>query len=495
MTLILTHRCNLACGYCYAGEHVRRDMDAATLDRAVDLLFADGADRAQLSFFGGEPFLAFDAMRRAVARAERHARAAGARLAVQCTTNATALGPEQVAFVREHGIRCTVSIDGVRAAHDLNRPRAGGGSSYDQVRAGLRRLVRTGCAPDALMVISPQTVPYVYASVSELWAEGVGMVRANLVLDAPWTAEDRDELREQLLAVGWELLARRTRGEAVAFEPFERAMRPVRRKPAGGRRPHVVVATSGHLYPCAPMVGEDRDDGREAALRVGHLDDGAPAIARRAAACGVGCDDGRGCACAAYLETGDPGTPGPNGRWFGAVCGELGAAIADALARGPYPPRAAGTGGAGRRPFVIGVAAALAGLAAGGSALLRAGLPGCKRPRDGVDAVVARGEMAGPGAGGGPGDDPLAGVDLDEVVPTGATAFPPAGDDPPDGATVGEDAPPLPGELRAPDPAPAVEGDLAAPPEPAIDLRPRGQLRRPAGDSAPRGPGSAAGGD
>jgi uncharacterized protein len=359
--LVLTHRCNLACHYCYAGEHHRRQMEDEIADRAVDLLFSDGAGTAQLSFFGGEPFLRLDAMRRAVVRARRNA-GSQRRLLVQCTSNGTVLDAEAIEFVRESGMRVTVSIDGVKEAHDLHRPRAGGGSSFDQCLRGLRALVAAGARPDALMVISPQTVPYTYRSVSWLWSEGVETVRANCVLDADWEGRDRDELREQLWAVAGELVARRQRGEPALFEPFAGAMRRARGAgvPLRRERQQVVVATGGNLYPCAPMVGEDREDGPEAALRLGHLDDGAVRIAGQVSRGGAGCDSGKACACAAYLETGSRATAGPNGLWYGRLCDELGGAAAAALARKHETAR---------RPVLIGLAAALGGAAIGVPAL------------------------------------------------------------------------------------------------------------------------------
>lgn len=381
--LVLTHRCNLACHYCYAGEHHRRQMDDEVVDRAVDLLFSDGADTAQLSFFGGEPFLRLDAMRRAVEGARRQT-GGQRRLLLQCTSNGTVLDDQAIAFVRESGMRVTVSIDGVKEAHDLHRPRAGGGSSFEQCLRGLRALVAAGARPDALMVISPQTVPYVYRSVSWLWSEGIETVRANCVLDADWQGRDRDDLREQLWAVASEMVARRGRGGAALFEPFAAAMRRGGRGrgaalPPRRERQQVVVATGGNLYPCAPMVGEDRDAGPEAALRIGHLDDGAPRIAGQVARGGAGCESGKGCACAAYLETGNRHSAGPNGLWYGRLCDELGAGAAAALA----PPRHQ----TGRRPFLIGLAAAVGGASIGVPAL--AALfgdddpKGCQLPRSG----------------------------------------------------------------------------------------------------------------
>ena len=360
VSLILTHRCNLDCHYCYAGDHHKTDMEDEVLARAVDLLYADGAQAAQLSFFGGEPFIAFERMRRAVTLAEAKAAAVGGALVLQCTTNGTRLGAEEVRFVVEHGIRLTVSIDGIREAHEANRPRSGGQSSYDQVQAGLERALRAGASCDALMVITPETAQYVYLSVSSLWSQGVRSVRANVALEREWSKADRAELREQLVSVGWELLARRLRGEEVSYKPFDAGMRAASASPGADRKKaKLVVATSGHLYPCAPMVGEDRSAGREAALRLGHLDDGAKVIAQRVAREGVSCERGGGCECAAYLETGDRKTPGPMGRWIAMVNREIGETVARSLAESPVRTKRARS----RRPFLVGLAAIVGGAA------------------------------------------------------------------------------------------------------------------------------------
>ncbi len=360
VSLILTHRCNLDCGYCYAGDHHKTDIDDAVLRRAVDLLFADGSRRAHLSFFGGEPFLAFDAMRRATALAEGRAEEHGAELALQCTTNGTRIREEQLRFILEHDVRVTVSIDGIREAHDRNRPSAGGKPSFDAVLAGLRALLDAGARVDAMMVITPETAQYAYLSANFLWSEGVRTIRANLALDATWSEEERAELREQLVSIGWELLARRLRGEDVSFKPFEAGLREA----AGGAevapRVKVVVGTSGHLYPCAPMVGEDRDDGPEAALRIGHVSQDPATVRAAASTYGVRCENGKGCQCASYLETGSRYTPGRMGRWYGFVCSEIGRSIAESLARPRPAPRPAAPR---RRGVIVGLAAIVGGAA------------------------------------------------------------------------------------------------------------------------------------
>ena len=401
VTLVLTHRCNLNCGYCYAGEHHKTDMDPETASRGVEFLFADDADTVQLGFFGGEPLLAFDTMVAATETARTRCTERNRDLVVQCTTNASAIRERHVAFFARHQVAVTVSIDGVREAHDLNRPKAGGGSSFGDVHAGLAQLLEAGLAPDAMMVITPQTVPYVYQSVSWLWTEGVQTVRANLSLDAPWGAQERDELREQLTSIGIELAGRRLRGETVRFVPFEPGMRRVMVAPPTVRRSQkrqqVVVGVGGNLYPCAPMVGEDRDTGPEVALRIGHLSDGPNALLQKLSARGAGCSNGGKCACAAYLETGDRDKAGPIGLWYAALCREIGAASADAIINGlrqSEPPAHK------RRPFLLGMAAAGTGLAVGVPVMIRSGLfsdeksKGCQLPPD--DVTIAGVMMAEP---------------------------------------------------------------------------------------------------
>ncbi|MCC6999699.1 MAG: radical SAM protein [Deltaproteobacteria bacterium] len=307
VSLVLTHRCNLACTYCYAGAHHGGEMSEAVRRRAVQLMFADAPEVAQLGFFGGEPFLAFAAMREAAGQARRLAEQARCRLVLQATTNATVLGREHIEWIVGSGMRVCVSIDGVREAHDTARLYGGGKarSSFDAVVKGLRALVDAEAAPDAMMVVTPATVALLAQSVEWLWNEGVEQVQANLDFTAQWTAEARDELRAQLLEVGAELVSQRAAGREVRFTPLADAIGEAAPGRRLGKRPQVVVATRGDLYPCSPMVGEDRDDGPEAALRIGHVDQPFEDIVRRVFADGLHCSTKGECACASYLETGD----------------------------------------------------------------------------------------------------------------------------------------------------------------------------------------------
>jgi sulfatase maturation enzyme AslB (radical SAM superfamily) len=65
LTLNLTHACNMACTYCYAGEKSATPMGAETSRAAIDLALAALAHRGDppllIAFFGGEPLIAWAA--------------------------------------------------------------------------------------------------------------------------------------------------------------------------------------------------------------------------------------------------------------------------------------------------------------------------------------------------------------------------------------------------------------------------------------------------
>ena len=70
--LVLTHQCNLACSYCYAGEKFNKHMSEETAMDGLRMLF-DGSGDLELSFFGGEPFLRYDLMTKVCALARDRA--------------------------------------------------------------------------------------------------------------------------------------------------------------------------------------------------------------------------------------------------------------------------------------------------------------------------------------------------------------------------------------------------------------------------------------
>ncbi len=95
LTLVVTRRCNLRCGYC-PQSFADRDMEPRVLEAALRRLLPRLAPGAQVKLFGGEPLMVPALVRKAV---ELVGRADPAR-AIEIPTNGARLGPSMTRFLR-----------------------------------------------------------------------------------------------------------------------------------------------------------------------------------------------------------------------------------------------------------------------------------------------------------------------------------------------------------------------------------------------------------
>jgi len=149
-TLYVTNRCNLACSYCiYSGQYARygqfsrNSMTWDTAKSAIDFLLehSRNSKTLRLDFFGGEPMLAFDLIKRSVQYAKLGNRPDGPPLTISVATNGTILTDEILGFLLEHSVYLQFSIDGDKSTHDQNRRFSGSNlGSYDVVIKNLERI-------------------------------------------------------------------------------------------------------------------------------------------------------------------------------------------------------------------------------------------------------------------------------------------------------------------------------------------------------------------
>ena len=86
-------------------------------------------------FFGGEPLLEFDLIRRLMLYARERAAFLNLqeKLGFSITTNGTLLTEEMAVLFQQQGFNYLLSVDGDKESHDAHRHLIGGGSSYDLV--------------------------------------------------------------------------------------------------------------------------------------------------------------------------------------------------------------------------------------------------------------------------------------------------------------------------------------------------------------------------
>jgi uncharacterized protein len=267
VTFVLTHDCNLACGYCYAGRKFRKAMSPEVRDEALALAFSDvqPGGKVDLSYFGGEPLLAWDMLIETATRAKAEAEQRGVVLRQSVTTNGTLLGADKVTKLNALGFYVALSIDGTRVAHDINRPNFSGAGTFDEVERGLDHLIAARGGFETISVMTPKTVPMLAESVAFLFDKGVPRVSINPCYEAIWTDADLDVMQSQFVQIAHTVATLFRSGRVVSFPPFDAK---ILTRLKGGLEPGdtcalgvgaVAVAPSGNLYPCERLVSEDED--------------------------------------------------------------------------------------------------------------------------------------------------------------------------------------------------------------------------------------------
>ncbi|HEX7506130.1 MAG TPA: radical SAM protein [Polyangia bacterium] len=277
LALVLNHRCNLRCRYCYTGRKFDRAMSLDVAKKAVDFGLAHSTTgHLTLSFFGGEPLLEIEAMQAVVIYAERRAQETSHSLAFSISTNGTLLDEHRLSLLRDHAFHVQVSIDGDGAAQNLTRPYEDGRPSHDDVAANLRRLVAENLLEQIVAVIDPTTAAWLRDSYGYLASFGAAEIYFSPNYLGDWNDEACAHFEVALRELGDAYLETFRQGRLLRVDPlYGKIVSHLIQGKTSPRRcgfgaEEMAVAPSGNLYPCDRMVREDDN----LAMRIGHVEHG-----------------------------------------------------------------------------------------------------------------------------------------------------------------------------------------------------------------------------
>lgn len=162
LTLCISSRCSMQCGYCYAsggtyGNHGLGDIDESTCLKAILWAFKVFGSVRHIQFFGGEPTLA----PRLLDLASGFAKSVATRLEVAVaptlglTTNGLNLTEEVIRIIDRHRLSATVSVDGPANIHNILRPTNEGKPTYAAVAASIVKLRALGIEPEIECTYTP----------------------------------------------------------------------------------------------------------------------------------------------------------------------------------------------------------------------------------------------------------------------------------------------------------------------------------------------------
>ncbi|MBB4267275.1 radical SAM/SPASM domain-containing protein [Roseospira visakhapatnamensis] len=290
LVLNVSQTCNLACAYCYADalNKTNTRMSPETAEAAIDrALSLSRAGLHSVKFLGGEPTLAFDTIRHAVAHVERRGRAMGRPApAFVVVTNGTRVTDAMIAFFRAHDVYVLVSLDGPAGIHDTLRPRAGGQGSHDAASRTVTRMVAAGVdvAVEGVYTKAHADRGLSVADMARHYRDlGITEMQISLALGTWHGQHCPDDLAA--IADDFARLARDSVRSLRTTRPFllrgihfvldGLVTREVRAHACGAGRTFMAVNADGTAYPCYLLeseetrygpVGDDWDGARHARI-------------------------------------------------------------------------------------------------------------------------------------------------------------------------------------------------------------------------------------
>lgn len=272
LTLNVAQDCNLRCRYCIVAQGSfgarRQKMSLEVARQAVDFLLRESgeAGSCELLFFGGEPMLNFAVIKGAVTYSQEQADKRGKQMAYFLFTNGTLFNDESITFIKEHGMKVQISLDGPPAVHDRLRSTASGRGSYEIIAASLPQLL----ADYARQVIIRATVtrysPPVAKLLDYLTGFGAGHVKLyHVMADDEGYALDPlalEQLKAEYTGLAQRFLAGAPAGDFSTADFFTPYMAyfcsgQKRRTFCGAGTSMLGVSASGEIYPCPDLAGRE----------------------------------------------------------------------------------------------------------------------------------------------------------------------------------------------------------------------------------------------
>ncbi|MEG1878710.1 MAG: thioether cross-link-forming SCIFF peptide maturase [Pseudoflavonifractor sp.] len=269
LCLHVSHDCNLRCKYCFAstgdfGTGHRLTMEFETAKKAIDFVIARSGSRRniEVDFFGGEPLMAMDTVKRTVEYARSLEKEHDKCFRFTITTNGVLLDDENIEYINREMSNAVLSLDGRPEVNDKMRVTINGKGSYDAIVPKFQKLIAGRGTKDYYLrgTFTRDNLDFA-EDVMHMASIGAKNISVEPVVGAPTDPYAlRDEDLPTLLAE-YEKLAEQLREHPeINFFHFnvDLAQGPCvikRMRGCGAGCEYVAVTPEGDIYPCHQFVG------------------------------------------------------------------------------------------------------------------------------------------------------------------------------------------------------------------------------------------------
>ena len=289
ITFGVTEYCNLKCKYCYfLNKNTKNRMDFKTAKAAIDYFLKNDhlfdEEGVIFEFMGGEPLLEIDLIDGICDYIVQQLYLLNhkwfKRYRFSMTTNGIYYSSEKVQkFIKKHygHLSISISVDGNKEKHDLQRIQVNGEGSYDLVISNVKLWQKQFPNASTKATFSHDDLPLLKDSIIDLWKKGIKIVSANVVFEDVWEDGDPELFEKQLNELADYIIENKMWEEHhVRF--FEHTLGfpisnfDLNSNFCGMGSNMIAIDTKGNFYPCVRFY--DFALGKSEPIIIGNINDG-----------------------------------------------------------------------------------------------------------------------------------------------------------------------------------------------------------------------------
>ena len=285
ITFVVTENCQLSCKYCYFVQKNNKNRMSFEIGRKAMDFFLDRRETypqeaVVFDFIGGEPFLEIDLIDQICDYFKKKSFSMDHdwfnAYRFSFTTNGLLYNDRKVQhFItknRTH-LDMTITLDGTRQKHNLQRIFPDGKGSYDAVVKNIPLWLKQFPDASTKVTIGSEDIPFLKESILHLWELGIKNINANVVFENVWKENDDRLFEEQLMQLADAII------EKEYFRDHRCSLfnRSIGKKVTNfgnwcGVGKVSCVDYAGNLYPCVRFTQFSLQNKK--AIIIGHCDEG-----------------------------------------------------------------------------------------------------------------------------------------------------------------------------------------------------------------------------
>ena len=275
LCLHVAHTCNLNCSYCFAsqgkyhGERALMSFDVGK--RALDFLIENSGTRRNLEvdFFGGEPLMNFDVVKKLVEYARSVEKEKGKNFRFTLTTNGVLVDDDVIDFANREMSNVVLSLDGRKEVHDRYRVDYAGNGSWERIVPKFQKFVKARGGKNYYMRGTfTHANPDFLEDIKTMLDLGFNELSMEPVVAAPddpaaLTEEDKSLVMKQYEELAKLMIEREKEGKPFTFYHYMLDLKGgpcvyKRISGCGSGTEYMAVTPWGDLYPCHQFVGDEK---------------------------------------------------------------------------------------------------------------------------------------------------------------------------------------------------------------------------------------------